>query len=494
MNEKDKKATGRHRQILRRIARRAMIERGFRPDFPAEVRDELAALGPETGISALRDLRGLPWCSIDNDDSRDLDQLTCARAGGGGAVTVLVAIADVDAAVRQGRAIDDHACRNTTTVYTPVRVFPMIPEELSTNLTSLNDGEDRTAVVVEMAMADGGVIGGADVYRARVRSRARLAYSDVAAWLEGRGPAPAAVQRVESLAENLRLQDAAAVKLRARRQACGALNLETVAASPVVEGGEVRGWRVERKNRAMELIADLMIAANESVARFLESRRFPSIRRVVHAPRRWERIVDVAAQKGWTLPGAPDAKALEEFLAAQREREPERFHDLSQTVIKLLGPGEYMADFPGREAPGHFGLAVKDYAHSTAPNRRYPDLVTQRLLKAAVEGRPVPYGENELEVLARHCTRKEDDANKVERLVRKSAFALLLEPRIGERFDAVVTGAAPKGTWVRIDGQPVEGRLVEGFSGLDVGDRLRVRLVRTDVEQGYIDFTRDGGR
>jgi len=375
-----------------------------------------------------------------------------------------------------------------------VRVFPMIPEELSTNLTSLNDGEDRTAVVVEMAMADGGVIGGADVYRARVRSRARLAYSDVAAWLEGRGPAPAAVQRVESLAENLRLQDAAAVKLRARRQACGALNLETVAASPVVEGGEVRGWRVERKNRAMELIADLMIAANESVARFLESRRFPSIRRVVHAPKRWERIVDVAAQKGWTLPGAPDAKALEEFLAAQREREPERFHDLSQTVIKLLGPGEYMADFPGREAPGHFGLAVKDYAHSTAPNRRYPDLVTQRLLKAAVEGRPVPYGENELEVLARHCTRKEDDANKVERLVRKSAFALLLEPRIGERFDAVVTGAAPKGTWVRIDGQPVEGRLVEGFSGLDVGDRLRVRLVRTDVEQGYIDFTRDGGR
>jgi len=484
----------RHVEILRRIARRAMIERGFLPDFSPQVRDELAALEPDAAAGGLCDLRGLPWCSIDNDESRDLDQLTCARGDGEGAGTVLVAIADVDAAVRQGRAIDDHACRNTTTVYTPVRIFPMIPEELSTGLTSLNDGEDRTAVVVEMTVDAGGAVDGSSVYRARVRSRARLAYSEVAAWLDGRGPMPGAVQRVEGLAENLRLQDAVAGKLRTRRQACGALTLETVEASPVLEAGEVKAWRVERKNRAKELIADFMIDANEAVARFLESRRFPSIRRVVHAPRRWERIVDVAAGRGWTLPGAPDAKALEGFLTAQRAREPEHFHDLSQTVIKLIGPGEYMADFPGREAPGHFGLAVKDYAHSTAPNRRYPDLVTQRLVKAAIEGRPVPYGEEELSALARHCTRKEDDANKVERLVRKSAFALLLESRIGETFDAVVTGAAPKGTWVRIDGQPVEGRLVEGFSGLDVGDRLRVRLVGTDVEQGYIDFTRDGER
>ncbi len=494
MNETDKTTTGRHQRILRRIARRAMIERGFLPEFSAEVRDELAALKPDTATAGLRDLRGLPWCSIDNDDSRDLDQLTCARDAGGGIVRVLVAIADVDTAVRKGRAIDDHACRNTTTVYTPARIYPMIPEELSTGLTSLNDGEDRAAVVVEIAVGDGGAVDGSGVYRARVRSRARLAYNDVAAWLEGRGPEPGAVRRVEGLAENLRLQDAVAVKLRARRQACGALTLETVEASPVIEGGEVKAWRVERKNRARELIADFMIAANEAVARFLESRRFPSIRRVVHAPKRWERIVDVAAQKGWALPGAPDAKPLEEFLAAQRAREPGRFHDLSQTIIKLIGPGEYVADLPGREAPGHFGLAVKDYAHSTAPNRRYPDLVTQRLVKAALEGLPVPYDDEELAGLARHCTRKEDDANKVERLVRKSAFALLLEPRVGERFDAVVTGAAPKGTWVRIDGQPVEGRLVEGFTGLDVGDRLRVRLVRTDVERGYIDFTRDGGR
>ncbi|NPV04449.1 MAG: RNB domain-containing ribonuclease [Syntrophaceae bacterium] len=488
----DAKSPRNHVQILRRIARRAMIERGFLPEFSAEVRNEVAALRPEPEPPGVRDLRGLPWCSIDSDESLDLDQLTCALDAGGGAVTALVAIADVDAAVRRGRAIDDHACRNTTSVYTPVRIFSMIPEELSTGLTSLNDGEDRTAVVVEMTVGAGGAVDGTAVYRARVHNRARLSYNEVSAWLDGRGPMPGAVQRVEGLAGTLWMQDAVAAKLRARRQACGALNLETVEARPILEGGEVRAWRVERKNRAKELIADFMIAANEAVARFLESRRYPSIRRVVHAPRRWERIADVAAQKGWTLPRTPDAKALESFLTAQRAREPERFHDLSQTVIKLIGPGEYMADFPGREAPGHFGLAVKDYAHSTAPNRRYPDLVTQRLVKAAIEGRPVPYGEEELAVLARHCTRKEDDANKVERLVRKSAFALLLESRVGETFDAVVTGAAPKGTWVRIEGQPVEGRLVEGFSGIDVGDRLRVRLVSTDVEQGYIDFSRIG--
>ena len=420
MNEKDKQATGRHQRILRRIARSAMIERGFLPEFSAEVREELAALEPGAGASGLTDLRGLPWCSIDNDESRDLDQLTCARDAGGGIVRVLVAIADVDTAVRKGRAIDDHACRNTTTIYTPVRIYPMIPEELSTGLTSLNDGEDRAAVVVEITVGDGGAVDGSGVYRARVRSRARLAYGDVAAWLEGRGPEPGAVRRVEGLAENLRLQDAVAVKLRARRQACGALTLETVEASPVIEGGEVKAWRVARKNRAKELIAGFMIAANEAVARFLESRRFPSIRRVVHAPKRWERIVDVAAQKGWTLPGAPDAKALEEFLAAQRAREPGRFHDLSQTVIKLIGPGEYMADSPGREAPGHFGLAVKDYANSTAPNRRYPDLVTQRLVKAALEG---------------------PERGVVLELERELGATLVLEPRPGfapDRFEVGV--------------------------------------------------------
>jgi exoribonuclease-2 len=490
MDQTDPKRSGRHLEILRRIARRAMIERGFLPDFPAPVRDELAALRPASVPSGLRDLRVLPWCSIDNDESRDLDQLTVAREGAKGAVTILVAIADVDTVVRKGRAIDDHACHNTTTIYTPARIFSMIPETLSTGLTSLNDGEDRAAVVVEMAVGGDGSLDGSDVYRALVRSRAKLAYNVVAAWLEGQAPLPGPVGVVKGLDENLRTQDRVARALRSRRQARGALTLETVEANPVFDGDRVRSYAIERKNRAKELIADFMIAANEVVARYLEARTFPSIRRVVRAPKRWDRIVGVASEKGWALPGEPDAKALEGFLTARKASDPEHFHDLSQTVIKLIGAGEYVADFPGREAPGHFGLAVKDYAHSTAPNRRFPDLVTQRLVKAAIEGRPVPYGDGELVSLARHCTLKEDDANKVERLVRKSAFALMLEARIGESFDAIVTGAAPKGTWVRIDGQPVEGRLVEGFGGLDVGDRLQVRLIGTDVERGFIDFRR----
>jgi exoribonuclease-2 len=479
-------------QILRRIARRAMIDRGFLPDFAPQVRDELAALNPAPAQTGLRDLRDLPWCSIDNDESRDLDQLTVAREGGNGAVTICVAIADVDTMVQKGRAIDDHACHNTTSIYTAAQIFPMIPETLSTGLTSLNDGEDRASIVVELTVGADGVLDGSDVYRALVRNRAKLAYNSVAAWMEGQGPAPGSVTAVKGLDANLRTQDRVAQVLRTQREAHGALTLETVEANPVFEGNQVKSYTIERKNRAKELIEDFMIAANGVVARYLESRQVPSIRRVVQAPKRWDRIVGVASERGWSLPEGPDSKALEAFLTAQRAKDPERFHDLSQTVIKLIGSGEYMADFPGKEAPGHFGLAVKDYAHSTAPNRRYPDLVTQRLVKAAIDGLPAPYNDEDLVALARHCTLKEDDANKVERLVRKSAFALMLEARIGESFDAIVTGAAPKGTWVRIDGQPVEGQLVEGFAGLDVGDRLRVKLIRTDAEKGFIDFRRIG--
>jgi VacB/RNase II family 3'-5' exoribonuclease len=486
------KHSANHLLILRRIARRAMIDRGFLPDFAPQVRDELAALKRVHEQAGLRDLRELPWCSIDNDESRDLDQLTVAREDGNGAVTIFVAIADVDTMVPKGRAIDDHACHNTTSIYTAAQIFPMIPETLSTGLTSLNDGEDRASIVVELTVGADGVLDGSDVYRALVRNRAKLAYNSVAAWMEGQGPAPGAMTAVRGLDANLRTQDSVAQILRSRRQAHGALNLETVEANPVFEGDQVKSYTIERKNRAKELIEDFMIAANGAVARYLESRQVPSIRRVVQAPKRWDRIVGVASERGWTLPEGPDSKALEAFLTAQRAKDPERFHDLSQTVIKLIGSGEYMADFPGKEAPGHFGLAVKDYAHSTAPNRRYPDLVTQRLVKAAIDGLTVPYSDEDLVMLARHCTLKEDDANKVERLVRKSAFALMLEARVGESFDAIVTGAAPKGTWVRIDGQPVEGRLVEGFAGLDVGDRLRVKLIRTDAEKGFIDFRRIG--
>jgi VacB/RNase II family 3'-5' exoribonuclease len=486
------KHSANHLQILRRIARRAMIDRGFLPDFAPQVREELAALNPAPVQTGLRDLRDLPWCSIDNDESRDLDQLTVAREGGNGAVTIFVAIADVDTMVPKGRAIDDHACHNTTSIYTAAQIFPMIPETLSTGLTSLNDGEDRASIVVELTVGADGALNGSDVYRALVRNRAKLAYNSVAAWMEGQEPAPGPVAAVKGLDANLRTQDSVARMLRSLRQAHGALNLETVEANPVFEGGVVKSYTIERKNRAKELIEDFMIAANGVVARYLESRKVPSIRRVVQAPIRWDRIVGVASERGWTLPEGPDSNALEAFLTSQRAKDPERFHDLSQTVIKLIGSGEYVADFHGKEAPGHFGLAVKDYAHSTAPNRRYPDLVTQRLVKAAIDGLPVPYSDEELVTLARHCTLKEDDANKVERLVRKAAFALMLEARIGESFDAIVTGAAPKGTWVRINGQPVEGRLVEGFAGLDVGDRLRVKLIRTDVEQGFIDFRRIG--
>jgi VacB/RNase II family 3'-5' exoribonuclease len=486
------KHSANHLLILRRIARRAMIDRGFLPDFAPQVRDELAALKRVPEQAGLRDLRELPWCSIDNDESRDLDQLTVAREDGNGAVTIFVAIADVDTMVPKGRAIDDHACHNTTSIYTAAQIFPMIPETLSTGLTSLNDGEDRASIVVELTVGADGVLDGSDVYRALVRNRAKLAYNSVAAWMEGQGPAPGAMTAVRGLDANLRTQDSVAQILRSRRQAHGALNLETVEANPVFESDQVKSYTIERKNRAKELIEDFMIAANGVVARYLESRQVPSIRRVVQAPKRWDRIVGVASERGWTLPEGPDSKALEAFLTAQRAKDPERFHDLSQTVIKLIGSGEYMADFPGKEAPGHFGLAVKDYAHSTAPNRRYPDLVTQRLVKAAIDGLTVPYSDEDLVMLARHCTLKEDDANKVERLVRKSAFALMLEARVGESFDAIVTGAAPKGTWVRIDGQPVEGRLVEGFAGLDVGDRLRVKLIRTDAEKGFIDFRRIG--
>jgi len=490
MNEMDPKRSANHLQILRRVARCAMIDRGFLPDFTPQVRDEIAALRPVPVQKGLRDLRDLPWCSIDNDESRDLDQLTVAREGEHGAATIFVAIADVDTMVPKGRAIDDHACHNTTTIYTAAQIFPMLPETLSTGLTSLNDGEDRASIVVELTVGADGILDGSDVYRALVRNRAKLAYNSVAAWLDGAGSAPGPVRAVKGLDGNLRIQDRLAQMLRTQREAQGALNLETVEANPVFEGDEVKSYRIERKNRARDLIENFMIAANGVVARYLESRKIPSIRRVVQVPKRWDRIVGVASERGWTLPEVPDSKALEAFLTAQRAQDPERFHDLSQTVIKLIGSGEYMADFPGKEAPGHFGLAVKDYTHSTAPNRRYPDLVTQRLVKAAIDGLPAPYSNEDLVALARHCTLKEDDANKVERLVRKAAFALMLENRIGESFDAIVTGAAPKGTWVRIEGQPVEGRLVEGFAGLDVGDRLRVKLMSTDVNKGFIDFSR----
>jgi VacB/RNase II family 3'-5' exoribonuclease len=481
-----------HRSILRGIARRAMLERGLVPDFPPEALAELGKIqGPaaRTG-AATRDLRSLLWCSIDNDDSRDLDQLTVAAPLPDGGVKVLVAIADVDALVTQRSALDGHARQNTTSVYTAAETFPMLPERLSTDLTSLNQDADRQAVVIEMVLAADGALRSSDLYGATVRNRAKLAYNGVAAWLEGNGPMPAAIGSVGGLAENLRLQDRVAQQLKALRHQHGALDLETIEARPVFDGDELKDLQPDMKNRAKDIIEDFMIAANGVSARYLADRKLPSLRRVVRVPKRWDRIVALAAERGTTLPKEPDAKALDQFLVAARAADPLRFPDLSLSVIKLLGAGEYVVELPGAGVAGHFGLAVKDYAHSTAPNRRFPDVITQRLLKAAVAGRPLPYGNDELAALATHCTEAEDAAKKVERQVTKSAAAILLESRIGEQFDAFVTGASDKGTWVRLLQPPVEGRLEGGVAGLDVGHRLRVQLVHTDVERGYIDFRR----
>lgn len=366
----------------------------------------------------------------------------------------------------------------------------MLPDRLSTDLTSLNKNEDRMAIVVDMVLDDNGNLKSSDVYRAMVRNHAKLTYRATGAWLEGSGPMPDAVAEVPGLADNLKLQDEAAQDLKRLRHALGALTLQTVQSRPVFEEERLRGLELEMKNRATELIENFMIAANGITVRFLASKKFPSIRRVVRTPRRWDRIVEVAAEQGAQLPIEPDAKALEDFLVDQKKAHPATFPDLSLTIIKLLGPGEYVAQAPGQPIEGHFGLAVKDYTHSTAPNRRYPDLITQRLVKATLTGRPAPYNIDELGALATHCTEQEDAANKVERQVGKSAAALLLQSRIGEQFDGIVTGAAAKGTWVRLFAIPVEGRVVQGFEGLDVGQRTRVKLVSVDIDRGFIDFRR----
>jgi exoribonuclease-2 len=478
-----------------------MAEYGLLPDFsplaisqaqqarPANGQAP-AAGGTTVASAAPRDLRQLLWCSIDNDDSMDLDQLTMSEPQPGGAVRILVAIADVDVLVAAGSPIDQHARQNTTSVYTPAEMFPMLPERLSTDLTSLAYNEERPAIVIDFVVDASGSTGEATVYRALVVNHAKLAYNSVAAWIEGHGPMPPAVAAVPGMAEQVRAQDEVAQRLRKSRYEHGALDFQTIETRPVFDGNSVRGLSEERDNRAHQLIEDFMVAANGVTVKFLQARSFPSIRRVVRSPERWDRLVALAGQFGTHLPPAPDSHALSEFLTARRAADPVRFPDLSLSVIKLLGAGEYVVEGPNETGEGHFGLAVKDYTHSTAPNRRFPDLVTQRLLKAAIAGAPVPYSAADLGDIATHCTDMEDEARKVERLMRKAAGALLLESQIGRVFDAIVTGASPKGTWVRIFQPPVEGRVVHGFEGLDVGDRLRVRLTHTDAARGFIDFAR----
>ena len=477
---------------LHQLAVEAMRSRGLLPAFAPQALQEAEAArraGPERS-GDIRDLRQLPWFSIDNDDTRDLDQLSMAEPLAGGAARLLVAVADVDAMVRPGGAVDEHAGANTTSVYTAAGVFPMLPEVLSTDLTSLHEGQERLAVVVDMLVQADGTVSASGIYRACVFNRAKLTYGGVSAWLDGEGPPLPQFATVPQLEQQLRVHDALAGQLRQWRQQRGALNLRTVSARPVFEAGRLVDLRPDEKNRAKDLIADLMIAANGATARFLAEQGFPALRRLLQAPRRWDRIVQLAATHGVQLPAAPDALALDRFLSARRAADPAGFADLSLAVVKMLGAGEYAAAPAGASGFGHFGLAVNDYAHSTAPNRRFPDLVTQRLLKAALAGEGPPYSAVALAAIAQHCTVQEDNASKVERQVLKAAAAFLLEGRIGESFDAIVTGAAAKGTFVRIASPLLEGRVVRGFEGLDVGDTLRVRLVAVDAAHSYIDFER----
>lgn len=477
---------------LAELARQAMWDRGLEPDFPPDAVRQLEQIsGPaQEQDAAIRDLRSRDWASIDNDDSRDLDQLSVGEDLGNGTVRVLVAIADVDALVKKGSPIDRHAEQNTTSVYTGVRTFPMLPEQLSTDLTSLNQDADRLALVVSYDVQEDGALGATEIYRAWVCNKAKLAYNGVTAWLEGHGPMPEAMAHAVNVPDQIRLQDQAAGRLRKRREEHGALDLETIEPRAVVQDGVVADLLYQPQNRAQKLIEDFMIAANGVTAAYLEAHGFPTLQRVVRSPERWDRIERLAAEYNYSLPPDPDSRALAKFLRIRRQADPLRFPDLSLAVVKMMGSGEYVVQMPGEEPVGHFGLAVRDYSHSTAPNRRYPDLITQRLLKAALRGAPAPYGGKELEAEAAHCTEQEDAANKVERQIRKSAAAMLLADRIGERFPALVTGASDKGTFVRVLQPPVEGMLVSGRDGLDVGDKLTVKLVSVNVERGFIDFVR----
>jgi len=473
---------------LTAAARQEMTDHGFDPDFPADAERQLDAIQAAPDRS-LRDLTGLLWSSIDNEESRDLDQIEWAGRVAGG-IRILVGVADVDAAVAKATPIDCHAAKEATTVYAGISTFPMLPLRLSTDLTSLGEGADRAAVVIEMLVAADGSIASSEVYRAVVRNRAQLAYGSIGPWLEGKGAAPPKVAASADLAAQLQLHDEAAQALREARRRLGALTFDRLEAQPVIADGVVRDITARGANRASQLIEEFMIAANEVMARTLRDAGVSSIRRVVKAPERWPRIVELAAQYGDKLPAAPDPGALNAFLMRRKEADEVHYPDVSLAVLKLLGPGEYVASRPGDTGQGHFGLAAQDYTHSTAPNRRFADLVTERLLKALSAGAKPPYTDDELDAIARNCTLKEDAARKVERAMNKRLAAAALHPRVGQTFSAVVTGVTPKGVFVRVFDPPVEGRLMRGEHGLDVGDRLDVTLLSTDPWRGFIDFGR----
>ncbi len=480
-----------NREELARIAVGMMIIRGLEPEFSFSVRDQLNQIdGPAMRNDAdILDLRSLPWCSIDNDDSKDLDQLTVTKKTDGGGWNLLVAIADVDALVAKDTPIDEHALINTRSVYTSARVFPMLPTKLSHNLSSLNPDVDRLAIVCDMHFSKDGELKKFFIYRALVHNRAQLAYDALSTWLEGSGEFPGPEKRVDGLEAQLRKQDALAQILRAKRHESGSLEFDIFQPRASFEGDSISEIRQQPHNRARQLIEEFMIATNGCTSRFLSDAGIYSLRRVVRSPERWLSIVQVANEYGYSLPREPNSQALESFLAKQHQEDPVRFPDLSLVIVKLMGSGEYIAEKPSNHPIGHFGLAVSDYMHSTAPNRRYPDVITQRLIKAVLMGKTAPYSVDELKQLAQHCTIQEDAARKVERQLRKSEAAMLLKPRIGEIFKGVISGINQKGMWVRIFDPPVEGKLVDGLDDFAIGDLVRVKLVYTHVQLGFVDFS-----
>ena len=476
---------------LRGAARESMTEHGFEPVFPPEVEHEVAELAanpPRMNVSAV-DLRHLLWSSIDNDTSRDLDQIEYAEEVPNGSVKVLIGIADVDLYAPKGSALDRHAATETVTIYAGIEIFPMLPEELSTGWTSLLEDEDRASIVTEFVVDPQDNVNSIRIYPAIVRNKAQLAYSGTGAWLDGRAPAPAKVAASAELQAQLKLQNDVAQRLRGERYKRGALNIETIETQSIVRGADIE-IEAQQRNAATDLIEDFMIAANGAVARTLREKRISSIRRIVRTPRRWDRIVQLAAGMGTKLSEQPDSKALNDFLCRQKEEDPDHFADLSLAVVKLLGPGEYVLERPGDTPEGHFGLAVEDYTHSTAPNRRYADLVTQRVIKAMIAGNPSPYSNEELATIAANCTAKAAAERKLERQMQKRIAAVALQNRIGDIFRAIVTGVLDRGTFVRTISPHVDGMLVHGQQGVDVGDELTVKLLRTDPVHGFIDFAR----
>jgi exoribonuclease II len=478
------------RTDLARIAAKAMVDRGLTAEFSTASMEQLESFNkPSQEVATdIRDLRSLLWCSIDNEESRDLDQLTVCERLPNGFVKILIAIADVDTLVKKGSPIDDHAQKNTTSVYTSARIFPMLPERLSTDLTSLNPHVDRLAMVAEFVFDKEAKVSTTTIYRARVHNQCKLAYDDVAAWLDGKGDLPAGVKAVVGMDEQIRTQDSVSQKLRKRRFENGALEFRSIQSRTVFSGEKVVDVEQQQPNRARQLIEELMLATNGVTARFLASKGYSALCRVVRSPERWLKIVEVAKDYGEILPIEPDSKALEAFLRKRRVADPLRFPDLSLVIVKLMGAGEYAVQLAGAVPVGHFGLAVREYSHSTAPNRRFADLITQRMLKAAIVGAPAPYSDTELDTLAKHCNDHGSDANKVERQVRKSEAALVLQTRLGDVFDGIVTSASSKGVWVRIFHPPVDGRLSGPGAAPHIGQKVRAKLTLADVERGFIDF------